>query len=265
MPRGVYVKLVNSDSELTRKQHSVCSYFSCIDGHRAIAIHRGAPPFKEKCHKLARNLAGAFASIDEIEGNALFAFFRAIDRAGTNSKRLKEVVKFAAKCMTAVNENLSSPTKRGEQTPIRQNTRNPRIAQLANSYLESPTAANINGLFGGLAKTNGVNVFRRDLFNRALGVLSKHSDELSMPFLSAVEQYHGEFRHRGRPVAYPKLIGTTLLVKGLEFDHAIILDASSLSPKELYVALTRGARSITIISSSRFIGGQPVPHDEAAE
>jgi len=39
-------------------------------------------------------------------------------------------------------------------------------------------------------------------------------------------------------------------VKGLEYDHAIILDADLLGLKELYVALTRGSRSITIISSS---------------
>ena len=45
-----------------------------------------------------------------------------------------------------------------------------------------------------------------------------------------------------------KLIGTTLLVKGLEYHHAIILEAESMSPKELYVALTRGAKTITIVS-----------------
>ena len=43
---------------------------------------------------------------------------------------------------------------------------------------------------------------------------------------------------------------TTLLVKGLEFDHAIVLDAGSLARKELYVALTRGAKSLTVISST---------------
>jgi len=46
-----------------------------------------------------------------------------------------------------------------------------------------------------------------------------------------------------------RLIGTTLLVKGLEFDHGIVLDAASLSRKELYVALTRGTRSLTLVSS----------------
>jgi DNA helicase-2/ATP-dependent DNA helicase PcrA len=259
VPKGVLVKLVDGDDALTRKQHNICSYFRCEDGHRVIAIHKGTQEFKEKCHRLARNLAGAFASIEEIEGNALFSFFGKLDRARTNSKRLKEVVSFAAKCMTAVSGNLSAATRRGESTQIRENTKNPDIASKANAYLGSPSAANMNSFLGGLAKVSGIRLFRRDLFNRALGVLRKHSETPDTTFLQATEKYHGEFRYRGRPVAYPKLIGTTLLVKGLEFDHAIVLDASSLSKKELYVAPTRGAKSITIVSSSRFVPGGSQP------
>jgi DNA helicase-2/ATP-dependent DNA helicase PcrA len=45
------------------------------------------------------------------------------------------------------------------------------------------------------------------------------------------------------------LIGTTLLVKGLEYDHAVILDADALDAKDLYVAMTRGSKSLTIIGT----------------
>jgi DNA helicase-2/ATP-dependent DNA helicase PcrA len=48
-------------------------------------------------------------------------------------------------------------------------------------------------------------------------------------------------------------VGTTLLVKGLEFHHAVILDADALDTKNLYVALTRGSKSLTIVSRSRVI------------
>ena len=96
----------------------------------------------------------------------------------------------------------------------------------------------------------GVKVFRADLFNRALAVLRKHALRPDLSLAEAAEKYHGEFRHKGRPVGRRRLIGTTLLVKGLEFDHSIVLDATSLSKKELYVALTRGARSLTIVSTA---------------
>jgi len=83
-----------------------------------------------------------------------------------------------------------------------------------------------------------------------MGVLRKHAIDPQITLAEAAEKYHAEFRYRGRPVGRRKLIGTTLLVKSLEFDHAIVLDAKSLSRKELYVAFTRGAKSLTIISSS---------------
>jgi len=58
-------------------------------------------------------------------------------------------------------------------------------------------------------------------------------------------------RHRGR-TACSQSIGTPLLVKGLEFDHAILIwEPNHLSLEGLYVALTRASRSLTIISRSR--------------
>lgn len=65
---------------------------------------------------------------------------------------------------------------------------------------------------------------------------------------SGREKYHAALRYKGRPSGRSKLIETILLVKGLQFDHAIVLDADSLSTKKLYVALTREAKSLSIIS-----------------
>ena len=42
---------------------------------------------------------------------------------------------------------------------------------------------------------------------------------------------------------------TTLMVKGREYDHAVILDADSLNARDFYVAMTRGAKSLTIIGT----------------
>ena len=57
-------------------------------------------------------------------------------------------------------------------------------------------------------------------------------------------------RHFGlRRALYPDM-RSSALPADLEFDHAIVLDAASLSRKELYVAVTRGAKSLTIISSA---------------
>ena len=152
--------------------------------------------------------------------------------------------------MTGVAQSLPAGTVRGERVHIRANTRNPEAARSANAYLVAPTSGAMACLLLEIRRAANVRVIRADLFNRALGVLSKHLLHPKLSLAEAAEKYHGEFRHKGRPVGHRRLIGTTLLVKGLEFHHAIVLDAESLSKKELYVALTRGARSLTIISTT---------------
>ncbi len=215
-----------------------------------IAIHKGSQEYKAKCHNLSRNLGGRFSSIEEVEGKDLFSFIRKVQQARTDSARLKEAVEFAKRCMTAVKQNLPAGTVRGDHVNIQANTRNPEAASKANAYLAAPGSAAMSGFLMALKETQGIAIFRADLFYRALGVLDKHVLHPNLSLAEAAEKYHGEFRYKGRPVARGKLIGTTLLVKGLEFDHAIVLDAASLSKKELYVALTRGARSLTIISTN---------------
>jgi DNA helicase-2/ATP-dependent DNA helicase PcrA len=235
---------------LIQSQGNTCRYFNCDGAHTVIAIHKGSQEYKARCHTLSRNLSGRFSSIEEVEGKDLFSFIRKIDSARTDAARLQEVIAFAKRCMTAVEQNLPAGTVRGEEVNIRANTRNPEAARKANAYLAAPTSSAMAGFLLALKQTAGVEVVRADLFNRALGVLGKHVLHPGLCLAEAAENYHGEFRYKGRPVGRRRLIGTTLLVKGLEFDHAIVLDAASLSKKELYVALTRGARSLTIISTS---------------
>jgi DNA helicase IV len=71
------------------------------------------------------------------------------------------------------------------------------------------------------------------------GIKTLYADEI------ARRKYHS------RSNAY-RCIGSTLLVKGLEFDHAIVLRAPDWQDgwgthKDVYVSLTRGAKSTTLI------------------
>jgi len=58
-------------------------------------------------------------------------------------------------------------------------------------------------------------------------------------------------RHRGRRT-HRRTIGTPLLIKGLEFDHAALLwEPSHFTVEGLYVAITRASKSVIIVSRSR--------------
>jgi hypothetical protein len=249
-PKGIKVHFASDSTELLRKQQNVCLYFRVSGSERAVAIHKGSGQFKSKGHSLARQTSGNFSSIEEIEGVALNAFIRRLSKSKTSGMCLKETIRFAASCLTKVKSSLLPGTKNGEHVTITSRTKNKPLALAANVYLSTPCSANLRLFLSILKELPGVRTFRRDLMNRMMQVLAIHSANPGLSLEEAAGKYQRQFRHSGRPVAYPKLIGTTLLVKGLEFDHAIVLDASSLSRKELYVALTRGSKSLTIISSS---------------
>jgi DNA helicase-2/ATP-dependent DNA helicase PcrA len=56
-------------------------------------------------------------------------------------------------------------------------------------------------------------------------------------------------RHLGRPISC-RAVGSTLLLKGLEADIAIVLNPDQMDANHLYVALTRGARQLIVCSQT---------------
>jgi DNA helicase-2/ATP-dependent DNA helicase PcrA len=66
-----------------------------------------------------------------------------------------------------------------------------------------------------------------------------------MSFHDAAIRIREQGRVLGR--ALPRrAVGSTLLLKGLESEIAVILDADSLNARNLYVAMTRGSKKLTV-------------------
>lgn len=244
------VTVTGDATQLLIAQGNTCRGFRCDPRESVIGIHKGEPTYKAKCHQLAKKLGGMYSSLEEIEGRDLFSFVKKIERAANDQVRMTHAIALAKSTMTGLGSRVPAGTERGEQMPVRATTRNARVATAGNAYLTNPTSGNMAALLLALKDTPGAHVARADLFNRAVGVLKKHSVSPQLTLAEAAEKYQTQFRYRGRPVGRRRLIGTTLLVKGLEFHHAVVLDAPSLSRKELYVALTRGAKSLTIVSTA---------------
>jgi DNA helicase-2/ATP-dependent DNA helicase PcrA len=65
-----------------------------------------------------------------------------------------------------------------------------------------------------------------------------------------------EARSKGRPLPR-RAVGSTLLLKGLEAEVAVILDASNLNAANLYVAMTRGSMSLVVCSPNPVLQNAP--------
>lgn len=92
-------------------------------------------------------------------------------------------------------------------------------------------------------------IYRRELYSALCSALRGVIAGTHETLEDAVWDVQNRRRHAGRNFGN-RNIGSTLLVKGLEFDHVIIVDIETLKRNDLYVALTRGSRSITVISES---------------
>lgn len=102
----------------------------------------------------------------------------------------------------------------------------------------------------GLRQIPKTRVWRRELFYAMLRSLREHSTGKHADLKTAAWEIRNSTRHAGRKLGQ-RIVSRTVLVKGLEFDHCVILDADSLTVKDLYVALTRGAKSLTILSKTQ--------------
>lgn len=248
LPKGVSKMSVDLNDYQNPKRYNIFYQF-LKDDSTVIAIHKGDPQSKMKTHNLARALAGKFSSIEEVEGRDLFVFLQKLQSAKTIKENFLLVLEFSKKCFTGVDKTLVAGTRRGEVAKQTKKTVYLDILNVANTYLTNPTTRGLRDFFLLLLDNPCIRSYRRDLLNRFMNVLRIHiNDNDTFTLLESAHLYQREFRRSGRPVHHTKLIGTILLVKGLEYDHAIILDADSLSLKELYVAMTRGSKSLTIIT-----------------
>jgi DNA helicase-2/ATP-dependent DNA helicase PcrA len=252
LPKGVTRIAVDLNDFTDRKRLNFLYKF--LDHEDSvIAIYSGDQKSKHKAHKLAQALGGKFSSIEEVEGKDLFNFLKKLNDAKSINEKLILTIEFAKKCMTGVEGILATGTKRGEISKATKATKYPYILRVANDYLSNPTSANLMGFILAIQKAKETSTYRRDLLNRLIKILESNIETPNMTLIESANIYQRDFRHTGRPIRHNKLIGTTLLIKGLEYQHAIILEADTMTPKDLYVALTRGAKSITIVSVRKML------------
>ncbi|GAA3725673.1 hypothetical protein GCM10022268_36750 [Sphingomonas cynarae] len=162
--------------------------------------------------------------------------------------RLNAVLKFARSVMSHIDNDLVDRLNKitaGTVVPesdadfafvaARQNVTFGNLARLLESWAVDPDR----------------NVFRPDLLNVMVDGMRRTAEDGELK--TSVLEVREAKRSKGRDV--PALgIGSTLLLKGLEAERVIILDARSMSACNAYVALSQASKSVTVISKKSVIG-----------
>ncbi|HRJ59482.1 MAG TPA: ATP-binding domain-containing protein, partial [Anaerolineales bacterium] len=98
-------------------------------------------------------------------------------------------------------------------------------------------------------------VYRKELFQEMKKSAQEFCTGNHEKFSDAAFAVRDKTRINGRRMIEDKIISRTLLIKGLEFDHVIVLNVDHIqngdnTKQNFYVAITRGAKSLTVLSSS---------------
>lgn len=121
------------------------------------------------------------------------------------------------------------------------------------SVIEFNSRDAISNLLNILENSTNTRIFRRGAFSALKNSILLSISEPSKTIKQAAEVIREQRRHQGDQRIPLRAIGSTLLLKGLESDHTLILDAGAMTPQNLYVALSRGAKSVTIFSNTNIV------------
>lgn len=217
-----------------------------VIGDKASELIRGSLAAKLKC-----------SAIEPVACQTLGSFLEQIE-ACTARDRLAAVLNLAAGAMSGLaRADFERRVIRlaGGWKPRKKLTEAERAAL---DLLASNELANVLSLLERLRRQPGVVAFRRELLSAVQNTLSLVVRGDRSTLADAAWHVQNKTRHAGRRLAQ-RSVGSTLLVKGLQFDHAIIVAPEKLSRNDLYVALTRASRTITVVSATQTLNVKAAP------
>ncbi|WP_244788179.1 UvrD-helicase domain-containing protein [Cupriavidus pauculus] len=200
---------------------------------------------------MAANTPGA-TTVEAVDLQDLTAFGRSFDPKAPDA--LQRLVRFAAEMMT----NLGAAELLRRVDSLTKGTAHKDASEAESAALgfqTGPSFASASNAMQAFVDAPNVHVYRPETLHvcqTALLIAAK--GECTFP--QAVTQARERNRHLGRP-AMRRAVGSTLLLKGLEADVAVVLNPSAMNARHLYVALTRGAKHLVVCSESPVL--MPVP------
>ncbi|MBY6414419.1 AAA family ATPase [Rhodococcus sp. BP-252] len=202
------------------------------------------------CVGAAGNLGGRFTVMEAIDEKTVAVLASRID-THDGAAVAQAIVKFAVDCSSGLAPHISVAKRKQLGDGKSFATRSAVLKPAYDAVLEvrrDPAPASVRIALDLLSRLPGVTIHCREAWNEingSTGVAATDGCTMS----EGLQRVRNHSRVAGRRPTN-KVVSRPLLVKGLEYDHVIILAAETYSAQELYVALTRGSKSVTIISDT---------------
>jgi DNA helicase-2/ATP-dependent DNA helicase PcrA len=199
----------------------------------------------ESQHRLASQTPGAIA-VEAVDLKDLVSFMRGFKFSAPNA--FEDLLLFAQNVMTNVG---GSELMRRVQSLLRGTARTPPndVEKAAITFNQTPSNHAAVDLLLKIKGVAGVRVYRPVVLTSCLRAFQTCEETEELSLYEAAVRIREQYRMFGRSLPR-RAVGSTLLLKGLEAEVAILLNADSLDARNLYVGMTRGSQVLSICSST---------------
>lgn len=189
------------------------------------------------------------STVEAVDLQDLIAFANGFDVGSAGA--LSQLLALAQSVMT--NVGVPELTRRLESLQ-RGTARNPpnMAESSALAFVRAPSLAAAAELLSELRALPNARVYRPAILYGVLKALRDASaGTITLP--ETARRVREENRLLGRPLP-KRAVGSTLLLKGLEAEVAVLLNTEGMSSQNLYVAMTRGSMKLVVCSASPSVG-----------
>lgn len=213
-----------------------------VDG-RVLIIGDSTSPDSQR--RFASQTPGA-VTVEAVDLKDLVAFAKRFDLVSPQA--LQQLAEFAQSVMRNVGATdfvqrvsaLQRGTARTEPT---------EAEGIALAFVRDPSHRRAVDVLVEIGKQGAVTPHRPAVLRACIKALQLCDGTEGLSFHDAAIRMREQNRLVGRPLP-KRAVGSTLLLKGLEAEAAVILNADVLDARNLYVAMTRGSKQLVICSRS---------------
>lgn len=198
-----------------------------------------SPPTQQR---VASAIPGAI-TVEAVDLRDLVKFAEALNLG--SPKVVSVVAEFAESLMTNVGSaDLIKRIETLQQGRARRAAS--EVEEAAMALSREPTLPQVLNLLVSINKEAGVRTYRPAILRGCIRALETASGQ-NVTFHEAAIRVREQGRAVGRVIT-GRAVGSTLTLKGLEADVAVVLDGEAHNTRNLYVAMTRGAKRLVICS-----------------
>ena len=244
LPNGFRWINANSPSDILKECYSVLSR---INANECVVII-GLADQPQHTYSIASKLRGLYGVVEPLESKDLKKIIGKLTNNCTY-KRAIALLDIAVLCFSGISKTILKQEYQSlENRQLPKRHKQLIISDPLKTFICNNNLKSMISFFDSFKQFPKSHLYRKELYFEISKIL-RESSRAGILLKDALIKVRENSRKWGRRIP-KRAIARTVLIKGLEFDHAIVLDADLFDSKNLYVALTRASKTITIISKS---------------